>query len=559
MLQMYLFFENINQQTVLIISILINVVIGLFFIIRYFLNPRIKDQEHDQLKKLDEVKSKLYTNITHEFRTPLTVIIGMTEQITGNEEAKKLVLQNSKTLLRLINQMLDLSKIDAGHMTINWVQGNIIEFLKYILESFKSLAAAKNIRLLFYSEIEEFIMDYDEDKIQQILSNLISNGIKFTPEDGQVVLHLQVQNNKAQEFLVVKVKDSGIGIRPEVIPHIFDRFFQVEDLSTYRSRGTGIGLALTKELVHLLGGKISVNSEANKGSTFEITLPVHHHAQRQVIPKALPEEVAPLEKVYSTDSDQEKDEEDKPLLLLIEDNADVVTYICSMLRALYRIEVAENGQVGLDKAFEIIPDIVVSDVMMPLKDGYEVCHVLKSDQRTSHIPVILLTAKATQEDRISGLQKGADAYLTKPFSKEELLVRLQKLIELRQDLQNQLGGKAPSYLQKPKSKQTPEEMFLQKLHLAVEKHMDDTDLEIRHLCRAAHLSHTQVYRKLKALTGKTPSQFIRSIRLNKALQLLQDSNFSVSEVAYETGFKDPAYFSRVFTKAFGNAPSAIRK
>lgn len=558
---MYIFLANIAQQIGLISVLLIALGIGIYYGFKYFLSRKISEQEHLRLRDLDELKSKLYTNITHEFRTPLTVIIGMADQITGNDEAKRLILQNSNTLLRLINQMLDLSKIDSGNMKINWAQGDIVRFLKYILESFNSLAGTKGIQLLFYTEAEEFHMDFDEDKIQQIISNLISNGIKFTPENGQIILHVHAENRNGAPFLVIKVKDSGIGIRPNVIPYIFDRFFQVDDLSTYRSRGTGIGLALTKELVHLLGGEISVSSIASKGSTFEIVLPVHHNAEQQVVLKELPQEMAPLEKVFSASQPVQLTDTEKelPILLVIEDNADVVIYICSMLKGLYQIEVAENGQIGLDKAFEIIPDIVISDVMMPLKDGYEVCHILKNDQRTSHIPIVLLTAKSTQDDLITGLKTGADAYMTKPFNREELLVRLEKLIKLRQELQRQFGGKEPAYLKKQKTEETPDDLFLKKLHQSVEKNMDNVDLEILHLCNAVHLSHTQVYRKLKALTGKTPSQFIRSVRLNKALQLLKESNFSVSEVAYETGFKDPAYFSRVFQIEFGNAPSAIRK
>ena len=559
---MHILLIAIGWTTAGIITGIITAVLSIsYFVYRYLLTRQITEQEHRRLQDLDDVKTKLYTNITHEFRTPLTVIIGMAEQISGNEEEKKLILRNSQSLLRLINQMLDLSKIDSGHMRINWVQGNIVDFLKYIVESFKSLAAAKNIQLLIYKEIEEFVMDYDEEKIQHVVSNLISNGLKFTPEKGELILHVQSRALDGKDWLVVKVKDSGIGIRPQVIPHIFDRFFQVDDLSTYRSRGTGIGLALTKELVNLLGGRISVSSVVGKGSTFEVLLPVRREAEHKVVPRELPQELAPVEKVYSASSDQDSPTPagDQPLLLIIEDNADVVAYIRSMLNAFYQIEVAENGQIGIDKAKEIVPDIIISDVMMPLKDGYEVCHTLKNDQRTSHIPIVLLTAKAAQEDKVAGLRKGADAYLTKPFHREELLVRLEKLIELRKELQNRLGGREASYLQKPKAKETMEDIFLKKLHQAVEKNIDNTDLEIVHLCRAVHLSHTQVYRKLKAITGKTPSQFIRSIRLNRAMKLLKESNFSISEIAYESGFKDPAYFSRVFLKEFGNAPSAIRK
>ena len=512
------------------------------------------------LIKLNNLKEDLYTNIAHEFRTPLTVIMGMAEQLTGNDEAKKLIIQNSTVLLRLINQMLDLSKIDAGHLSVNWVNGDIIQFFKYIVESFDSLAASKNITLLFYTEIESLMMDFDEDKIQQVISNLLSNGIKFTPDHGQIVLHTHLETTAGTENLIVKIKDSGIGIRPEVIPHIFDRFFQVNDLSTYRSRGTGIGLALTKELVRLLEGEISVTSIAGKGSTFEVVLPVHNKAKCLTTPTPLPQELAPLEKIFSATVkfNSKKNQNTKSIALIIEDNNDLVTYIASVLKDMYQIEVAENGQFGLEKALSIIPDIIISDVMMPLKDGYEVCHILKNDQRTSHIPIVLLTAKATKEDRITGLKSGADAYLVKPFYKDELLVRVKQLIQLRIELQSKFNYKEPIYLNRKKSEETIDDIFLKKLHKTVEKNIENTELQILDLCHAVHLSHTQVHRKLKALTGKTPSQFIRSIRVNKAYNLLKEKDLSISEIAYETGFKDPAYFSRVFTKEFGKPPRAIR-
>lgn len=511
----------------------------------------------------NSTKEDLYTNIAHEFRTPLTVILGMAEQLVGNEDAKQLILQNSKVLLRLINQMLDLSKIDAGHLKVNWVQGDFIQFLKYMIASFDNLAARKQIQLIFYPELEELVMDYDEHMVQQIISNLLTNAIKFTPEQGKVILHVAVQKQASTKasVLIIKIKDSGIGIRPEVIPHIFDRYFQVNDLSTYRSRGTGIGLALTKGLVHLLGGAISVSSSSGRGSTFEVSLPIHHNAERLIVPKVLPNEMAPLEKVYSASFEEIvlKEDSRKPMLLLIEDNYDVTTYLVSILRAAYQIKVAENGQIGLEKAFKWIPDLIISDVMMPLKDGFEVCHTLKNDQRTSHIPVVLLTARASPDDRISGLKTGADAYLNKPFLKAELLACLTNLIKIRKELHSKTQGTAPLYLKKKKSQETLDDQFLKKLHKAIEKKLDDRDLGVNHLCRTVHLSNSQLNRKLKALTGQTPVQFIRSIRLNKAYRLIQEGGFNISEIAFETGFNDPAYFSRVFTQKFGCPPSAIRK
>lgn len=541
--------------------------LGLVYLFsRYQVNQQLEKADVRRIQELDNLKSQLYTNITHEFRTPLTVIMGMTNNISGHFQERKLIQRNSKRLLRLINQLLDLSKLDSGNLKIEFIQGDIIHYIQYLTESFYSMAEEKNIQLTFYPEVKELVMDYDETKIHHIVFNLLTNALKFTPEEGTVILHLQQLDKNNETWLQLKVSDTGIGISEKDLPKIFDRFYQGETPSNLKEVGTGIGLSLTNELVKMMDGKIAVKSNQGAGTEFLILLPVRRATNRVKKEKnqlkltsPTKKELSESEKLIPILAAFNKDGA-SPSLLLIEDNRDVVTYIESLLKKEYQLTIARNGQEGIDKALEIIPDIIISDVMMPKKNGFEVCKTLKNDERSSHIPIILLTAKASAKDRIEGLKEGADAYLAKPFNKEELFIRLNKLVELRRVLQEQYSSngfslKRTNTIAKP----SLEDIFLQKLIKVVENRLDDEQLAVVHLCRAANLSNMQVNRKLKALTGKTPSGFIRSIRLQKAMELLQTTQLNVSEIAYKVGFSNPSYFSRSFSEEFGHSPNVMRK
>ena len=536
----------------------------------YNLRRQLKKAETRRMKELDHLKSRLYTNITHEFRTPLTVIMGMAEQLSENTadlptpyqekitNGLHLIQRNGQSLLRLINELLDLSKLDAGKLKLKMIQGDIVAYLQYLTESFYSMAEDKGIRLTFYSEEESLLMDYDEGKIQQIVYNLLSNAIKFTPSRGKVIFHILIKKQQGRERLQMKIKDTGAGISPEELGHIFDRFYQADGSSTRKGEGTGIGLALTKELVELMKGEIKVESTPDKGSTFTIHLPISQDAPLQPGLSSGQTNASPSFSllgafdtlIQSTISNKKLN---APILLIIEDNPDVTLYIQNLLEEDYTIHTAENGQIGIDRAIELVPDIIISDVMMPEKDGYEVCYTLKQDERTSHIPIILLTARAGQEDRIDGLHHGADAYLTKPFQKQELLVRLKKLVELRRKLQARLTDQATDL------KTDPESLFLEKLREIVQTHLDHSDFGVPQLAENLLMSQMQVYRKLKALTGQTPSQFIRNIRLQKGKELLQTTNLTISEIAYKVGYADPNYFSRTFHSEFKVSPRDFRK
>ena len=529
-----------------------------------------------KLKELNVQKNKLYTNITHEFRTPLTVILGMANRLRSyikqrdtaqQDEAIDMIERNGKMLLNLINEMLDLSKLESGVMKLNLVQRDIIAFLRYVNESFQSYAVSKDIHLSFLTSLESFNMDFDVDKLQQILSNLLSNAIKFTPKDGKISALVKVAKVDGAETLIIKVKDSGIGITPENLPHVFDRFYQVDDATTRKQGGSGIGLALTKELVKLKGGVIEVKSEMGQGTEFTVQLPVTKKAEKV----AAEEILNPAESLNVPFESQAKEsngsksfipQENLPLLLIIEDNPDVVHYLKSCLKDIYKLEIAYDGEQGIEKAIETIPDIIISDVMMPKKDGFEVCETLKTDERTNHIPIILLTAKITATDRLTGLERGADAYLAKPFHREELLIRLKKLIELRQQLQQKYtkGGLFWSSKDSKANDSAPhEDTFLNKINRLIEENISDEDFGIVQLCRAMAMSRSQIHRKIKGLTSLSTSIYIRTIRLYKAKYLLQTTDSNISEIAYEVGFKDPNYFTHVFVEEFDIPPSATRK
>ncbi len=547
-------------------------------------NFQLEKERANRLDEINRFKSRFYTNITHEFRTPLTVIKGMANQINGPEKSKKLIQRNSEQLLGMVNQLLDLSKLESNSMGINWVQGDVIPFLKYLTESCHSLAQNKYLNLAFFSKEEQLIMDFDEKKLQLILINLLSNAIKFTPEYGSVKV-IVTQTFKADKpYLELVVEDTGKGIPEHKLPHIFDRFYQA-DPDSYRDNaqsgeGSGIGLALLKEMVKLLDGKIEVESVVNKGTMFRVLLPVFVKesltvdsrgsmagsgaaTSGQLLASSIKSPVppSPEEELISqlvTSNPQPTINNEQSTILIIEDNADVTEYIISCLDQKYSSHYARNGKEGIEKALEIVPDFILCDVMMPELDGFEVCKRLKQDRRTSHIPIIMLTAKATQEDKVKGLTHGADAYLTKPFDKEELLVRLKNLALQCKRLREHLL--APVHLQEePSEAEAREAAFLEEFHQIIISNIGNASFNTNYLGKAMAMSRSQLYRKLKALTGQPVANYIRSIRLQKAKSLLETTDLPIGEIALQVGYKDFSHFSRSFAKEFSVKPSEMRK
>lgn len=534
----------------------------------------VVEAQNAKLSELDELKSRFFTNISHEFRTPLTIISGMIEQVKRQpelwlEKGAEMIKQNTQNLLNLVNQILELRKLESEELKPQYIQGDIISYLRYISESFESLARSQGIKLHFLPAQERINMDYDSEKMLRIISNLLSNAIKFTAnaehQDKHVYLQIDTLEENGNTYLKISVKDTGNGIPQEKLPYVFDRFYQVDSSITRKGEGTGIGLSLTRELIRLLEGEIEVESEYGKGADFRILLPITQISQQRTAEiKASPAEMsfeeAPavmgqeeVQAVVGTNQD-----ESLPLLLIVEDNAEVRQYLIACLQEDYRLLLAENGQEGIDKAIEQVPDLIVSDVMMPEKDGYQLCNTLKQDERTSHIPIILLTAKADTESKIEGLRKGADAYLAKPFERRELLIRLQKLFELRQKLQIRFLKLNPQEFQLEDDSLKLENEFMTRVNEVIQECMEDEEFGTAALAHKLGMSRAQVHNKIKALTGQPTSHIIRKIRLHKARHLLETTQLNISEIAFQVGFKNHTYFSRLFGEEFNSSPTQVR-
>ena len=534
-----------------------------YWFYHFQLSRTLAVQKSIRLQEINQLKTNLYNNITHEFRTPLTVILGMTENLkaeTRTQQSDKILLplnmieRNGQHLLHLVNEMLDLAKIDSGNLELLLQQADVIPLIKYLTESFHSLAAEKHIDLTIQATEQTLVMDFDADKLAIIVSNLLSNAIKFTPEGGEVAIRLSA----AADYFYISIKDNGIGIDTEEIPFVFDRFYQADHSSVRQYQGTGIGLALTKELVTLMNGSIQVESEMGKGSEFIVQLPI----QRKAILAESPAMISPFSPALSPSDHYFQEESSNgegnlPLVLIIEDHVDVAQYIGTCLQGKYQYVFAANGRDGIEMAFEKIPDLIICDVMMPEKDGFEVCATLKTDERTNHIPIIMLTARVSIEDRLAGLARGADAYLAKPFEKEELWIRLHQLFALRNTLQKKYSEQL--FIDPTTDTSVLEEdPFLVRVRAIVMAELADDNFSLKELSEKLHLSRSQLHRKIKAVTGMSTAIFIRTIRLHEAKNILASTHLTISEIAYQVGFKSPVYFSQIFKQTFGESPSEIR-
>jgi len=529
-------------------------------IYRFQLHQKLTLQEAERLKELDSVKSKFITNITHEFRTPLTVILGYLSTLKEHQSLHskmkqpiQAIEQNSNHLLKLVNEMLDLNKLESGNLKLDYTNVDLVPYTHYIVESFSSLAEQKKIKLKFTKSVDSVETDVDTEKMRQILYNLISNAIKFS-DSGSLV---KILVSKEVEKACITVQDQGIGIPKEELPSIFDRFYR-SSKTLRKDSGSGIGLSLTKELIALMQGEIMVDSIENMGTTFKILLPITNSHPKSSKP------IHPLKKVEMHTSEHQahykpqKNGNHKNTVLIVEDNADIATYLGSCLDGLYHLLFANDGKEGVEMAQNEIPDIVLTDVMMPIMNGYELTKKLQENEATNHIPIIMLTAKSLEGDRIEGLESGADAYLTKPFNEKELRLRIATLIEkrnlLRSKYQTALGKKASktSYSSDKNLK------FLNKAIGYIHKNLDNSTYDGTQLANDLAMSESQLYRKLRAMTDKSTAIFIRHIRLQKAKELLADHEKTVSEVAFETGFNDANWFSKVFKEEFGNSPTLFR-
>lgn len=524
------------------------------------------------LQELDKAKTRFFSNITHEFRTPLTLIIGPLQQMikspktTITTQRLTSVLYNAQNILKLINQLLDISKLEGGKMKMEVTRGNIIAYTQKLIDGFTPLAYKKNHRFIFLTKESNWVTHFDGAKWDKIIYNLVFNAIKFTPQYGVIQIALRKIIEQDKEWIYLKVRDSGIGINKRQLSQIFNRFYQGDSSTTRVQEGTGIGLSLVKELVELQGGTIKVVSKLGKGTTFEVKLPVYDTSNilaNQTMPKSLLPTISfqgrNLSSTILPPSSTHRSAKLK--LLIIEDNKEMCAYIQSCVSSeKYVISTANNGVEGIEKAQNLIPDLIISDVMMPLKDGFEVTQTIRNQVATSHIPIILLTAKAALENKLKGIKRGADVYLTKPFSPEELTLRIQKLIEIRQVLQDRYNKEnLLTAAFGPTTSYENEDIFITRLRSFINQHLNNTELNGHLISKNFRISRMQLHRKLKALTNQTTTEFIQSIRLEVALELLKEKKLNVSEVAFQTGFNSLTHFTRKFKKKYQITPSKVLK
>lgn len=538
-------------------------------------------KESQRMHKLDLMKIRFFTNVSHEFRTPLALILTPIEKMlkSATEPSQKshyqLIHRNAKRLLNLVNQLLDFRKLEMDELYLNLAQDDMVRLVKDIGCSFSDIAEKKNIRFSFHSHVDKVYASFDKVKLERILFNLLSNAFKFTHEGGQVDMELNSRRNEQdnRETVIITVKDTGIGISPEKKERIFERFFQDEVPGDMLNQGSGIGLAITKEFVRLHGGTISVDSEPGKGSCFTIELPVISapvvsgepvengeiveaalaNGNGHIVPENGNGHLSTENKVKTGQKVNGK----KFSILLAEDNEDFRFYLKDNLREAYEIIEAKNGKEGWQKALGQHPDLVVSDIMMPEMSGIELCRKLKEDVRTSHIPVILLTARSSEEIQMEGFSTGANDYITKPFNFQILISRINNLLVQQQNLKKSFQKQIEINPSEIKVDSEDEKLLRQTMEI-VQKNLDNPDFSVEDLSKALLMSRAAMYKKITALTGITPSEFIRSVRLKSAAQLLEKTKMTVAQVAFEVGFNNTKYFVKYFKEEYNMLPTAYR-
>lgn len=600
-------FQNQRLMLIVTLMLLLSVAVLVILIFRAFRNKRnaniklaaqkleIEKQNAEIVKQRDELiavskkledatkaKLRFFTNISHEFRTPLTLIIGPLEDLiqagqlpTALHKQINLMHRNALRMLRMINQLMDFRKLENEKMKLQAGYYDIVSFLKEIFELFAEHAAKKKIDFQFHSTEEKIMLWFDWDKMDKVIFNLLSNAFKFTDNDGQISIIVKkerpVVKILADEEVLIEIKDTGRGIAKEHLSHIFDRFYQAEQSQDFG--GTGLGLALSKGFIKLHHGKIKAESEPGKGTSFFIRLQMGklHLKQEEMIgsessqPSNMHHEKNISDEIHFNPEFSEITEketvisvsDEKPVVLIVEDQKDVREYIKDSLGSGYTIIEAENGKQGLQQVEEEEPDIIISDIMMPEMDGLEMTRKLKNQLKTSHIPIILLTAKASQEQKLEGLEEGADSYIPKPFNKRHLQIRVKKLIELRKKLQDTY--KSPMAVNEEEGQISRlDRKFLNKISKIVEE-QKDRELSVEELSEMIGLSRVHLYRKIKKLTGMSVSEFANSVKLRLSLELIKNSGKSISEIAYEVGFSSPSYFTKCFKEQFGISPSEFAK
>ncbi len=526
-------------------------------------------KEMERLKSLDDFKNRFFGYISHEFKTPLTIILGQTKRLAGEQDPQEIskntetIMQQGQSMLEMVDQMVDITKLGNHELQLNWRNGNISDYLHYLVESLRSLAEFKNIRLGFHTSVPKLLMDFDPLRLKYIVNNLLTNAVRHTPAGGFINISIQKTN---PDRLCLQVSDTGEGITAEDLPNIFDRYYQGSS-NEPQPHHFGLGLAFVKDLLQLFAGTIAVSSQPGSGTVFEITLPITQKAP-------------PLETSFANISAFQNNfpaqtstgrmpKKSLPLLLVVEDNTFITNFLHSALEGHFLLEFAVDGLAGYEKAIEIVPDLILTDVMMPGMDGYELTRQLKSHELTGHIPVVMLSARSGLSDRLAGQQLGADAYLGKPFDEQELILILQNLHRLQHRWRERYAGlitqtdpinRLTETLEQPEATVRQTDAFMLKIYALFEKNYPEEDYDLPQLCQDIEMSKSQLQRKLTALSDQSAMQLLRRYRLQKAYEILSENpDYNVKEICFQVGFKDPAHFSRLFSKTFQISPSDVKK
>jgi signal transduction histidine kinase/CheY-like chemotaxis protein/Tfp pilus assembly protein PilF len=532
----------------------------------------LRKRSNKILKKMERTRSDFFTNITHEFRTPLTVIQGLNRQmqqkkdLTDKEKTafRAAIDRQSNNLLTLVNQILDVAKLKRGSEEPQWKHGNVVGFLQMAAETFHFYASEKEVALMFYSDLDVIKMDFIPSYIDKIVSNLLSNAIKHTEAGGKI--DFVVTHEQRSDSFSICISDTGEGIPQKDLKYIFDFFYQSQD--TKNHSGTGIGLAFTKMMVLKMNGKIEVESELGKGSVFTVTLPLKNKKAPHILPLNEDERsfsaLSANHEIFAESYKETKDMDNEvstaqPLILIVEDNRDIALYLKSLLMHKYNIITARNGKEGLEEAEICIPDLVITDLMMPLKDGYQLVSEMKQNRLLNHIPIIMITAKATDVDRIKSLSYGVEAYIQKPFQEQELLIRIENIFENRRILKERYMNTIIRSNTENKLENDANLEFLQTITSIIHSEINNPELNSSFLADKMAMSISQLSRKINGITGYSTIAYVLKLKLNKAKKMLADDSILISEVSDACGFYDASYFSRIFKKEFGVSPSHYQK
>ncbi len=563
------------------------IVLGLLAIRRFeknrmLLRKELKMHEFEakKQKEIDNMKSRFFANLSHEFRTPLMLIKGPLERLAfkskdaGNDENYKLIYRNTEKLQNLIDQLLELTQLEAASIPLKAKQENLISLLRGFVSSFETLTELKGVELSLRLPEENINAWIDRDKFEKIVNNLLSNAFKFTPAGGSITVQAEKIKFKGNDFAEIKISDTGIGIPADKINKIFDRFFQVDDSSRKVYGGSGIGLSLVKELIELHKWNISVKSREYSGTEFIIRIPLSgsylSDNEKTGGVEQNPEENNLMPKKYHGHEINSAENEDIPVqniprkskeistILIVEDSEDVRIYLSDILKHDYNILQSKNCDEGISAASENSIDLIISDIMMPGRDGIEFCREIKTNWETSHIPLILLTAKASKESKLEGLETGADDYLTKPFDSKELIVRIKNLLEQRKLLRERFSREINFKPDTSKISNIDNEFILNAIKIA-ETNLDNPDFDSESFAQEMFVSRSQLHRKLTALTGQAPGEFLRIVRLKKAAQLLAEKKLSITQIAFAVGFNSPSHFSKAFQQLFNCLPSEFAR